>query len=232
MNIKDKLDVDLTLKTIANKIENVDINNVGLYSGIASRVLFFIHLQMYFNNNVFYNRIIDKLTKDLFFALGNNPEMNSSMGSGFTGIGWLFNYLNRYFPHLNPHFELAGLNKYVIQSLKFDFNIGNYDPLHGYIAKGNYLLTLLPNREAKKAIFSILDHLFNIIEQSTNFISWKAIKKRGRYNIAYDLGIPHGMSGILIFLMKVYEKGIFQIKIKDIANRAINWIGCIPNCRF
>jgi len=159
----------------------------------------------------------------------NTPKSNSffTYCSGLSGLGVVLNYLVE---NKLLDFDIANFNEelqpILFEKASYDLNKKfNYDFLHGAIGIGFYLLETDNEHLYVPKIIEFLDSIK--IEDDSDSIYWREYhkeEKRNQKEEVINFSLSHGMSSILIFFCRAYEKGVSQEKCEELAKKCSNFI--------
>lgn len=210
------------LKSYIEKIESQLFDKAILMElptieGDLGVLIFEATLYRYSKQEIYKEKALKLFNK--LIAVFSDHELPSGFLEGFEGIFYTIQYLHKC-DIIDDTILLKDLEVYLLQSLTNDFNISNFDPLHGSIPKLLYFInsTDKQREEIEPIINDFLNSLYeNRIEINTGFL-WKY--PYGKENKIIDLGIAHGVSGILSFLLRLkalnYQNQYLDILIKGI----------------
>lgn len=157
-------------------------------------------------------------------SLGQNNMYDISLFDGLCGVGFAANCMSdngkqyqSFIRNLNEHIlDIADRN--ILQYRKLPLNELIYDTMYGLTGTANYLLNFKSESRVKNTLLNILQYLVDICTTSIDGIPKFAIRadqsqlfsasndSRIRY---VNLGVSHGIPGILLILCKSYESGIY-----------------------
>jgi lantibiotic modifying enzyme len=151
---------------------------------------------------------------------------------GFTGVGWAAEHVTRLLAEssedLNSDLDSA-VERYVqISPWKDD-----YDLISGLVGLGIYCLERSGSALANHALELIVDRLHETAERSPDetTVTWFTPPEllirmqtekypRGFYN----LGVAHGVPGVIALLGRIYSSGIAKDKTSWLLDRAVAWL--------
>lgn len=148
----------------------------------------------------------------------SNIDYKSGFLEGFPGVIWVVNYLkkcniiedNSLLDHLYPH---------LIQSLEIDLKYNYFESFHGSINKLYFIINSNKFREiqVKSLIDEFIDTLYTNRIENKERIYWfdPVIGENDEFTTDryINLGIPHGLPGVLIFLVKLKDMEIQHEKL-------------------
>jgi lantibiotic modifying enzyme len=164
--------------------------------------------------------------------------MNSSLYGGVTGVAWAMAHLR------GSVFELDDDATEMVDSLLKDGLRrgpwrGSYDLIDGLVGFGVYALEQLPRTVGIECLAHVVDRLDEIAERTRDGITWftspdllpdwqRELCPNGYYN----LGVAHGMPGVIAFLAQVYAlderklRGFRKVRAKTrpLLQGAVTWL--------
>ena len=160
-------------------------------------------------------------------ALTSQP-MDPSLFSGFTGISWAVQHVSNLLGNASDDLTEIDLvlEKFVSNSpWKQD-----YDLIVGLVGIGVYCLERSGSAAAARSLELIVDRLYELAERGEEGVRWftkpelliqqqREIYPEGYYN----LGMAHGVPGIIAILGKIYAAGIAREKTSWLLDEAVRW---------
>lgn len=153
------------IELIANEIlieinEHKKEKQLGILTGDFGILLFLFYYARYSKKQSITIQA-EKYAEELLLILPKEVK-NYTFCSGLSGILYLFNFLhNHQFISIDTSAYKTDFELYITNKMKRDFDIGNYDFMHGIIGGGIYFLN---QRTNKQLIIDIVDFLYNIAE--------------------------------------------------------------------
>lgn len=155
-----------------------------------------------------------------FKKVFTNIEYQNGFLEGFEGIFWVVDYLKKS-NIIEGDSLLDDLVPYFIESLEIDLEHNNFDVYHGSINKLDSIINSNKfSSELKENFVNIfLDNLYKTKTENEIGVFWYGevyddqkgiMKKIGGVN----LGIPHGLPGLLIFLVRLKEMNFKHSKLE------------------
>lgn len=155
-----------------------------------------------------------------FKKVFTNIEYHNGFLEGFEGIFWMVDYLKKS-NIIEDDSLLDDLVPYFIESLEIDLEHNNFDVYHGSINKLNHIINSNKfSLESKENFVNIfLDNLYKTKTENEIGVFWygevyddqKGIMKKIE---GVNLGIPHGLPGLLIFLVRLKELNFKHSKLE------------------
>jgi lantibiotic biosynthesis protein len=157
----------------------------------------------------------------------SSEPMGPSLYGGFTGIAWAVAHLNEQLldPDEDPNEAIdEAIQAYLDQS-PWE---GDYDLIMGLVGIGVYAFERLPRASAVNCLERVVDRLDETAERSANGVSWltrpellpewqRALCPSGYYN----LGLAHGVPGVIAFLGEVCAAGVALQKARPLLDAAV-----------
>ena len=160
-------------------------------------------------------------------GLSNSSGIQPNLFTGYCGIGWATAFLGG--PgndEVHEELELA-----LLDDLEHFADPVDYDLINGVVGWGLYALERWPHQRAARALELIVDFLDARAERIASGVRWHTSPEilvrwqRESYPHGYfNLGLAHGIPGIVVFLAQVAERGIRTDVIPPLLEGAIDWI--------
>jgi hypothetical protein len=183
------------------------------------------------------------LEKEAFDCLDASIEAlthkNPALYGGYCGVAWLMAWLSKVCPERTETSETSGglgLDDEGFQEIDEDLSNrlsawnGPYDLISGLVGIGVYALERLPSSQATTLLEKVIDELERLAVSKAGGITWKtppehlpphqrAMAPHGYYN----LGLAHGVPGIIGFLGHVLPTGIREPQVRKLIVGAVEW---------
>ncbi|WP_029276685.1 lanthionine synthetase LanC family protein [Pedobacter borealis] len=198
---------------------NEALNNMGLYSG-RSGVLLFQALSYVVDANPKTEIAIANNLRNIQLLLKKKSTVSSSFANGVAGVSWLITYLNEIDLIEAPQNILDEADRYLEDSLKSLLENDDLDLLHGAIGISLYFL----KRNNTQIISNVIDKLWTCCHKKNNLIYWERYDKYREADYVVDLGLAHGISGILYFLNKCIVHNIKPDRCKLMLENGLNFL--------
>tara|TARA_B110001469_G_C9631685_1_gene316049 strand:+ start:97 stop:1296 length:1200 start_codon:yes stop_codon:yes gene_type:complete len=216
---KEKIDLIFNpmLDALKNKYNELPL---GLLSGKSGMVILFGHLNKLFPNK--YNETVEELIGDIFDSIEN--ERNTfSMSNGISGAAYAIQSLQAIEGFNSETDILCDLDKYILKSLHVEIKNNNWDPLHGFIGQGLYLLQRHKYFDLTSQLTKIVDILYNSRVDYESYKVWITPEFQPHSNDNYNFGMAHGMSGIVSFLSLVAQQGIEKKRCEEMTYSCLDF---------
>ncbi len=222
----------IKLKEISSELLNKQYlnedNSIGILGGSSGIIMFLFHYAQY-SDNVMYSEIGKEYVYKLFDKI-NAGNVGTTFCNGLSGAIWLLeNLIKNNFIEFDIDDNVAQLDEYLAVYMQKDIHSRNYDFLHGAIGYGMYFLERYKNtssdkykQEYLKYIFQLIDFLEESSIEYNNTIYWECDNNQEPKHI--NLGLAHGIPGIICFLAKIYNANIEKKRIKNLLEKSVRFI--------
>ncbi len=216
---------DNKIEEIAESLLNNKITSPNiLIEGIWSEIIFLFYYSKYKQSQKHYDIAINLLEDSI--EKTNNSMPYYSFSKGLSGIGFALLLLEE--EYIEPSFSDSyhDLDDRLYPIMMEQINKGDYDFLHGAMGVGLYYLKRV---KYNPEVISYLKALINGLEKTTiiitkDQIAWQSILDREINRIGINLGLSHGISSIIIFLVKCISEDIEKETSVNLITKAINYI--------
>jgi lantibiotic modifying enzyme len=201
-------------------------SNVHLSEGTAGIALFFAYLQA--SGLATISELASDCLTPAVEALADRP-MTTSLYGGFTGIAWAAQHVTELLgdssDDLGSEIDLA-LETFLKQS---PWN-HHYDLIYGLVGVGVYCLDRTNSPVAMRCLELIVERLAELAEPSGGGLRWHTRPdliplRRERYPQGYyNLGLAHGLPGIIALLGRIHAAGISPEKTGRLLEGAVRWL--------
>jgi lantibiotic modifying enzyme len=206
--------------------EDRDSNNeIGLLGGKMGEAVFLFYYASFSGKEEYYRRAYALI--DETFNKVKNEINNHSLYNGLSGIGWALEHLVQ-----NGFLEadediLADLNTYLYDAMITKLQQYHYDLLQGALGCAQYFSYLPIDKKTKQYLIEFIKGLASISfrDQESGGVKWRdkissGIKERNVYN----LGLSHGIPGIIAFLSRMYKKDIAKEMVYHLLSKAVSYL--------
>jgi lantibiotic modifying enzyme len=183
-------------------------NRSGALLGNTGLCLLYVSLVEGHNKEYCSSRI-QSILNNVITSSNEEKKQDWSFGKGLSGFGWVLKYLFRRDLIADPSEHIAYLTNPVYLNLKHDIFFKNFDLFAG--ANGT-MLFCIEGDDPKKIESIVSYYLHGLIESAVydNYgIKWLGRGYRDNSKIpqtnVFNLGIPHGMAGSLLLLLKIMK---------------------------
>lgn len=220
--------------TPVEKPDFADATNRSLWhpalgGGLSGVALFFAYL-----NEARPDEGYDDLAADLLDRaidlVGENPSPPWLYG-GFPGVAWVGEHLlGRLFepdPEEDAGEEIATALARLLEHTPWK---RDYDLISGLVGLGIYSLERLPRPGGEECLNLVLDRLVETAEHRSDGITWwtnpELLPEETRVQFPegnYNLGVAHGVPGVIGFLGEVCAAGVAVDKARPLLDGAVRW---------
>ena len=215
--------VKLKLKEIADALleESPDEHeSIGLLDGHAGIMLFLFHYSRFTADDTYSERAVELLYKSMDLINAGKTDFTYSMG--ISGFAWTLEYLagQGFMEPITAFHQLdEGLCTYMLQRSEE----GDWDPLHGGLGVAWYLFERKENPDVRAALEKEVEILNRLAEADTYGLKWRGNLADKNESI-YNLGLAHGIPGIIVFLARCKEENIHPRLAKELLQQAISYL--------
>lgn len=199
-----------------------------LAGGEAGLALFFAYLGAARQGPEDADRALSALGRSVE-ALGE-ARLSPSLYSGFCGVGWTIEHLTREL--FEGDDDLAGdIDEALSGLLQDPRGRSPHELVSGLSGFGTYLVERLPHPAAAPLLDRVLDLLAESAEESEAGITWYTEpewlmpwQRQDMPGGCYNLGVAHGVPGVLGFLAAARREGVQDPRLERLAEGAVRWV--------
>jgi lantibiotic modifying enzyme len=162
----------------------------------------------------------------------STQAMNASLYGGFTGVAWTADVVDRI---LDPDAEDRGeaVDDALVGLLsRADHWSGPYDLVVGLTGLGVYALQRYPRPTAIECLRLVVERLHDCAQRDEHGLYWWTPpedmldqESRTQYPSGrVDLGVAHGVAGVIAFLGSVCGAGVEQATARPLLQGAVSWL--------
>jgi lantibiotic modifying enzyme len=205
----------------------------SLSSGTAGLALFFAYLAQTPSDNGRDNDANHQAIHFLEQAMEGvaTAPMGPALHGGFTGVGWTVAHLTDRLFALGDDDPNATFDDFLCTYVQRTPWPSDYDLIGGLVGIGVYALERLPNPSAVACLTNVIARLDELAEHNSQGITWRpppallpALQRRHCPNGYYNLGLAHGIPGIIAFLGCAYRAGIATAQTRRLLTGAVDWL--------
>lgn len=200
----------------------------GLAGGESGLALFFAYLDRARPGEGFDDLAMELLERTIQ-ATAENPLM-PSLYSGFSGVAWTLEHLAGRLYEKDDESEDAGeeVAMAMVEHVSLTPWLGHYDLISGLVGFGVFALERLPRPGGEECLRRVVDRLAELSEHGPAGVTWltrpeimpekdNEIYPAGNYN----LGVAHGMPGVIALLGPAQKAGI---ECRPLLDGAVEWL--------
>ncbi|HEX3129408.1 MAG TPA: lanthionine synthetase C family protein [Thermoanaerobaculia bacterium] len=212
-------------------VESISPTSAGwgprLANGRAGLALFFAYLGAARSCEETSDRALAALDRSI--AELADALLPPSLFSGFSGIGWAAEHLAREFFAVDD--DLSADLEEALRVWLSDSEGPQYELINGLSGFGVYLIERLPRPGAADLLERVLDRLAATAEVSESGTTWftrpewvPTAQQEWRPEGCYNLGVSHGVPGVLGFLAAARRAGLEDGRLAPLAAGAVRWL--------
>jgi len=209
----------------------------SLAGGNAGEALFYAYLALHTGEEPAANRAVELLDQAAE-ELASTP-MSPSLYAGFPGVAWTLEHLQGRLFEADPEAAdgeeeedpFLEIDEALLTPLGRSPWLGEYDLISGLSGIGVYALERLPRPTAAAVLERTVDRLAELAETTEDGAAWftpperlpdwqREIHTRGNYN----LGVAHGLPGVLPVLAGAYAAGVAAGRAKALLDSAVRFL--------
>lgn len=203
-------------------------SNLTLAGGIVGPAILFAYLEAARPGSGADDHALDVLDR-VIDGLATQ-RLQSPLYSGFTGVAWVIEHLTREFFAGDDDLTNA-VDEALYGILADPGSPQPFELMRGLAGFGIYLLERLPHPHASELLGRLLDHLELSAEISGVGCTWHTRpewippwKVDEVLDGCYDLGLAHGIVGVLGFLAAAQRTGIADPRVRSLAEGTVRWL--------
>lgn len=157
------------------------------------------------------------------------PHHLPNLYDGFCGVGWVVEHLTREL--FEGDDDLSAEIDEALRELLVNPGEIPYELIGGLSGFGTYLVERLPHPDASELLGRVLDLLKKSSEESKAGITWYTPPEwlpEGKRQImpggCYNLGVAHGIPGVIGFLAAARREGVQDPRLVRLAEGAVRWV--------
>jgi hypothetical protein len=223
LNERIKLKLDQIADCIFQRIqEPLPYHIGGLYGGEWGNLLFLCYYAKYKNDQQILETA--ETYAERLLTHSRLDKLSHTFCDGYAGILYLLQFLKEQeLLQVDTEDVEQLLENYIIDRMRYDFNIVNYDFLHGALGCGYYFLK---KHKDIKPVNELINFLYDTAEKDiqTHCFKWKSLVNFEKGSLGYNISLSHGMASIVLFLSHALEKGIKNEKASVLLNNTTNYV--------
>src|SRR5690348_255641 len=161
-------------------------------------------------------------------ALATQP-LTSSLYSGFTGIAWAVELVDGLLG-AGGEDRNGDIDDVLTRLLRRYPEDAPYDLINGLTGLGVYALARWPRPGAAQCVLGVVEQLARRAWYDRDGISWRTPPSwRGPRQEQYwpggvDMGVAHGIAGVIPFLARVHRLGLARQTVRPLLDGAVRWL--------
>ncbi len=217
------------LQKIDNILEKREYQNDTLFSGNLGRVLYFMYRYRTSDNLYFADlasNILGQVLENIREKKGR-ISFTSSLSSGLTGLCFINTLLeDDDFMDLEMNKTFIQFDEIIFKKACQQIKEGNLDYLHGALGSLYYFsFRVQKNENASFYITEMIDLIMegSVCQSNGMYFKNTYINKMNDTPDSLNFGFAHGLSGMVMVLLKVYQTGIANNEVQKIINGFIEF---------
>jgi lantibiotic modifying enzyme len=204
--------IDFYIKS--HKNEMITING-----GLPGIIIFYFHLHETTQEAQYYNTAVDYLEL-LYDQLENEMPTKFIYSSGVAGLGWFFNYIQRFIDIENV-FDSPETDATFMEAAREELADQNYEFLTGF---SGILLYLLNKETTDTSLLAdFIDEIHTKVFILEEPISFFKLSSDHHPHPSINLGVSHGMFGFVAILNKLHARQIQPKKCEALLRLMIDF---------
>jgi lantibiotic modifying enzyme len=217
------------IKDIARSLQEASISNLSLADGLAGVALFYAYLAQAEHNDTHAATAMELLAQTVD-EVATRP-LPHSLYTGLAGVAWTLSHLQgRLFDA-----EADAVDVLIDETLLADVCqtpwTHDYDLMSGLVGIGVYMAERLPHPLAVAGLEQIVERLAERAIHHPDGVTWWTdpawLSPDGRAQLpqgCYDLGMAHGVAGVIALLSQVCALGCAEAKARPLLDGAVAWL--------
>ena len=156
-------------------------------------------------------------------------RLTSSLYAGFTGIAWAVELVDRLLGTEGGD-RTGDIDEALMRLLERYPEDAPYDLIHGLTGLGVYALARWPRPSAAQCLLGVVKQLARRARQDRDGVywwtspSWRGPQWERYQRDGVDLGVAHGIAGVIPLLARVHRLGLAQQTVRPLLNGAVGWL--------
>ncbi len=209
--------------------EQASAEDGSLAGGHAGNALLLAYAADATDNDVYLHAAVAEIERALAWA--THVRRGPSLYSGLAGVFWMIQHLERHHVDLQAPELYSVVDGRFLQLLQQDAWVGHYDLINGIVGVGVYCLERLPNDKARATLLRVLEVLERTAQRDASGARWltepRWIEARGKRQAPrgyHDLGVAHGIAGVVALLARLYASDVAAPRCLQLLREAMSWL--------
>lgn len=201
-----------------------DISPFNVYMGRGGIYLYLLFYNLSSKENI---ENLDGFLEGITNSASQSEIENYQQLTFYAEIGWLICFLyDKKIIDIDLNAYLGEIDDSLCEGMIFLLNEREYGLVNGAISIGQYFhyRYILGHRPSLKYLEQFTEQLSRISNEKEETMDWISIVDYGLLSKGNNLGIAHGMPGIILFLEKLYKLNIKKKLIENILIKATNFL--------
>ena len=155
--------------------------------------------------------------------------LTCSLYSGFTGIAWAVELVDQLLGNEGED-RNGDIDEALTRLLQRYPEDAPYDLINGLTGLGVYALARWPRPGAAQCLLGVVGQLARRARHDSDGVSWWTLpswrgpRRERDLPGGVDLGVAHGIAGVIPFLARVHRLGLAQETIRPLLDGAVRWL--------
>lgn len=218
------------ISTELRRISPAQVPDASLYGGAAGLAVLYAYLSQV-NEVEDADEVAASYLGQAIDAV-SETTMPAGFGGGLTGIAWATAHLQKHFFEPDEADPNRSVNELLLNFLSQSPWKDDYDLVSGLVGYGVYALEQMPRPSAIQLVERVVDRLDETAERrGAQGLTWLTAPElltgwqreecpQGYYN----LGLAHGIPGIIALLGEVCAAGLAPAKARPLLEGAVAWL--------
>ncbi len=219
---------DLAPLMAAERFRDAEAAVSPLAGGPAGIALFFAYAHLTFPGRGLDDLCLAGIQEAL--AMVSSTHLGPSLYSGFTGVGWMLRHLEGRIFETEEDLG-AEVESTLLEALSLNPKMWPTELIAGLSGFGLYFLERLPGEPARQGTEQIIDQLAATAVAEDGAITWftparsvPPLMREMAPNGYYNLGVSHGVPGVIGFLAAAHRRGVAAGEAGRLAAGAVRWL--------
>jgi lantibiotic modifying enzyme len=161
-------------------------------------------------------------------VLATEP-LTSSLYGGFPGVAWAVELVDRQLGTAGED-RNGDIDDALTRLLRQYPEHGPYDLINGLAGLGVYVLARWPRPAAAQCLLGVVEQLARRARYDRDGAywwtppSWRGPRQERYQPGGVDLGVAHGMAGVIPLLARVHRLGLAQQTVRPLLDEAVRWL--------
>jgi lantibiotic modifying enzyme len=226
------LSIERCIEPLISKLDISNPDSTTLLSGLSGISLFYAYCFRKFKDQRFLDKTNDLVNQSIEnIGLIEQP----SLYQGFTGVAWIIRHLTtqRIFDKSSLD-VLVDIDGHIENTIDILASHNYYSLMYGSIGHGVYFSEALKNSTdsdsndrytavLKKILYS-LDKASIKTKEGITWVDNTSLDFHQNHKVIYNLGLPHGITGIAAFLSTLIENKIEEELTRKLLDGSLKWL--------
>jgi lantibiotic biosynthesis protein len=214
------------LTEITGAIDAGTIHSDSLLGGQLGLILYYYHLYEVAEENSYREKtlqLLDEVVDNL--QAGNSRLVKYTFGSGAAGFGYMMSFLEkRKFIEMDLRQEMEELDQYLFEEAIRQVKTEAVDYLHGAMGVLHYFTTRMNEEHIRQYADQVIVQLDNKAIYDDKGMRLENIFSGNEHPGEYNLGLSHGLSGILLILINAFRYSEHKKLIQNMVGEGVRYI--------